>query len=254
MVDEATGRAVARLAQRDSRHENMLLLRSYLETWGRPQQIQTDPHTLFTERSRDSARSQIGRALQELDITWSEAYRPWHEGYAERFFYVARARLRKGLSSARISTADGANRYLRNIYLPMWNAHWAASSVTMDSHRPLPPKPIVDGSLADVTTRVVTTDLCVRLGGRLHRIHTDGGTQIPPGTPVRIEMRLDGTIYARYDESYFELETISPARKTPSVKAAVRRRRPKRPSVNSDWMKGFLQRPEQPLWRILEHG
>ena len=67
IVDESTGRAVARLAPSESRYENMLLLRSYLETWGRPLQIQTDPDTLFTERSREQARSQIGRALRELD-------------------------------------------------------------------------------------------------------------------------------------------------------------------------------------------
>lgn len=255
IVDDATGRAVARLAPSDSRHENMLLLRSYLETWGRPQQIQADPDTLFTERSRDNAGSQIGRALQELDITWSETDRPGQEGYAERFFYIAREVLCKRLSSVRISTADGANRYLRDIYLPMWNAHWAASSVTIDSHRKLPPKPIVDGSLAEVTTRVVTTDGCVRLDGHLHRIPTNVGTQIPPGTPLRVEKRLDGRIYARYDGSYCELETIGPTPKAPPVRVAVkRRRRPKPPNVNGDWMKGFLQRPEQPLWRMLERG
>ncbi len=256
IVDEATGRAVARLAPSDSRYENMLLLRSYLEIWGRPLQIQTDPNTLFTERSRDNGGSQIGRALQELDITWSETDRSWHEGYAEWFFYIAREVLCKGLSSSRISTAEGANRYLRNIYLPIWNdAHWATSSVTIDSHRPLPPKPTVDESLAHVTARVVTPDLCVRLGGHLYRIPTNGGTQIPHGSTVRIEKRIDGTIYARYDESYYELETIGPTRKTLPVGAAVKRRRqPKRPNVNGDWMKGFLQRPEQPLWRILERG
>ena len=255
IVDGATGWAVARLAPSESRHENMLLLRSYLETWGRPLQIQTDRDTLFTERSRENARSQIGRALQELDIRWSEAEHPGREGYAEWFFDIARAVLCKRLSSVRISTAVGANRYLRDIYLPMWNAHWAASSVTIDSHRPLPPKPIVDGSLAEVTKRVVTTDGCVRLDGHLHRIPTNVGTQIPPGTPLRVEKRLDGRIYARYDGSYCELETIGPTPKAPPVRVALkRRRRSKPPNVNGDWMKGFLQRPEQPLWRMLERG
>lgn len=85
IVDESTGRAVARLAPSESRYENMLLLRSYLETWGCPAQIQTDPDALFTERSREQARSQIGRALLELDIRWFEVDRARLEGHAERF-------------------------------------------------------------------------------------------------------------------------------------------------------------------------
>lgn len=233
----------------------MLLLRSYLETWGRPQQIQTDPDTLFTERSRDNAGSQIGRALQELDISWSEADRAGQEGYAERFFDIARERLRQRLSSARINTVSGANRYLASVYLPMWNKHCAASSVTIDSHRPLPPKQIVEGSLAEVTTRVVTTEGCVRLHGHVHRIPTSVETQIPPGTELRVEKRLDGTIYARYKKSYFKLENIGLTRKKPFLTTdSKRRRRWKRPRVNGNWMKGFLQRPEQPLWRTLERG
>ena len=255
IVDEATGRAVARLAPGDSRYENMLLLRSYLEIWGRPLQIQADPDTLFTERSRDNAGSQIGRALQELDITWSEADRPGQEGYAERFFYIAREVLCKRLSSARISTTDGANRYLRNIFLPMWNAQWAASSVTTDSQRPLPPKPIVDGSLANVTTRVVTKGSFVRVDGNLYRIPTRVGMQIPPGTKLQVEQRLDGTIYARHEECCFKLENIGPTRTKPLVRTdPKRRRRWKRRSANGNWMKGFLQRPEHPLWRFLNRG
>ena len=233
----------------------MLLLRSYLEIWGRPLQIQADPDTLFTERSRDNARSQIGRALQELDIRWSEADRPGRKGYAEWFFDIARERLCKSLSSSRISTAHGANGYLRNIFLPMWNAQWAASSVAIDSHRPLPPKSIVDGSLANVTTRVVTKGGFVRVDGNLYRIPTCVGMQIPPGTKLQVEQRLDGTIYVRHEECCFKLENIGPTRTKPLVRTdSKRRRRWKRRSANGNWMKGFLQRPEHPLWRVLNRG
>src|SRR5581483_4152801 len=83
MIDDATSRLFARFVRHDSTEENMKLLWSYLEQFGRPAAFYTDKASLFRnneKRRRDEPGvdkdplemppTQIGRALQELGITW----------------------------------------------------------------------------------------------------------------------------------------------------------------------------------------
>ena len=80
----------------DSTEENMKLLWSYLETYGRPAALYTDKASLFRtteKRKRDEPGvdkdptemppTQIGRALQELGIVWIGAHSPQANARAE---------------------------------------------------------------------------------------------------------------------------------------------------------------------------
>src|SRR5258708_38442122 len=79
MIDDATSRLLARFVRHDSTEENMKLLWSYLERFGRPVRFYTDKASLFqtaekhkrdepgVEKDRvEMPPTQIGRALREL--------------------------------------------------------------------------------------------------------------------------------------------------------------------------------------------
>jgi len=89
MIDDATSRLFARFVRHDSTEENMKLLWSYLEEFGRPVSFYTDKASLFQtaeKRKRDEPGvekdpvemppTQIGRALRELGIIWIAAHSP----------------------------------------------------------------------------------------------------------------------------------------------------------------------------------
>src|ERR1044071_4604290 len=89
MIDDATSRLFARFMRHDSSEENMKLLWSYLEKFGRPLAFYTDKASIFRtteKRKRDEPGvekdpvelppTQIGRALRELGITWIAAHSP----------------------------------------------------------------------------------------------------------------------------------------------------------------------------------
>jgi hypothetical protein len=86
MIDDASSRALARFVRHDSTDENLRLLRSYLETYGRAFYI--DKASLFqaapkAAHHRDAPLlqpTQIGRALKELNIEWSAAHSPQAKG------------------------------------------------------------------------------------------------------------------------------------------------------------------------------
>src|ERR1035438_2639735 len=124
MIDDATSRLFARFVRHDSTEENMKLLWSYLEKFGRPVSFYTDKASLFQtaeKRKRDEPGvdkdpvemppTQIGRALQELGICWIAAHSPQAKGRVERNFGTAQDRLVKGMRVAGVKTIEHANQY-----------------------------------------------------------------------------------------------------------------------------------------------
>jgi len=105
MIDDASSQLTARFVRQDSTEENLEQLRRYVEQPGRPVAVYTDKASLFQIAPRgihhrdapEQALSQIGRALQDLNIEWIAAHSPQAKGRIERSFKTAQDRLAKGL-------------------------------------------------------------------------------------------------------------------------------------------------------------
>ncbi len=69
--------------------------------------------------------TQFGRAMQHLGIEMIAAYSPEARGRSERAFATHQARLPKELALMGIRTQEAANRYLKEAYLPAFNAEFA---------------------------------------------------------------------------------------------------------------------------------
>jgi hypothetical protein len=82
LIDDATSRIWARFTEHDTTEENLRTLGGWLRRYGRPLAHYTDKNSIFRtagpatlpEQLRgEKARSQFGRALQELGIEWIAA-------------------------------------------------------------------------------------------------------------------------------------------------------------------------------------
>ena len=69
--------------------------------------------------------TQVGRALQRLGIKLIAAYSPKAKGRSERMFGTLRKRLPQELRLAGITGIAEANRFLKEVYLPLHNARFA---------------------------------------------------------------------------------------------------------------------------------
>ena len=119
MIDDATSRLLAQFVSSDSTEQNMRLLRAYLEKYGRPVAFYTDKAGLFRvnrpaqleeQLAGQDPKTQIGRALEELDVGWIAAHSPQAKGRVERCFHTLQDRLVKGLRKAQVTTLEEANR------------------------------------------------------------------------------------------------------------------------------------------------
>jgi hypothetical protein len=266
MIDDATSRLFARFVRHDSTAENMKLLWSYLEKFGRPLTFYTDKASLFQtaeKRKRDEPGvekdavemppTQIGRALRELGITWIAAHSPQAKGRVERNFRTAQDRLVRGMRVAGVTTLEQANEYLLQDYLVWWERELTvAAAHADDAHRRLEKSHDLAASLSHVETRQVRPDYTLRWDGKLYQIERQAVVSGLRGANVRVEQRLDGSLAVRYGERYLPVQECAAAAKpkgTGPVKTAKARRGDAR---GSDWNKNFDLRKGPKVWQAAQ--
>jgi transposase len=266
MIDDATSRLFARFVRHDSTEENMKLLWSYLERFGRPVAFYTDKASLFRnnqKRRRDEPGvdkdavemppTQIGRALQELAITWIAAHSPQAKGRVERNFGTAQDRLVKGLRVAGVTTIDGANEYLTSDYLVWWDRELTVEAANSDdAHRPLEKSHNVAGSLSHVETRQVRNEYTFPWDGKRYQIDREAVVSGLRGATVRVEKRLDGTLAVRYGESYLPIQECVVAEKRKTAAAGKPAGRQRRVGQRSDWNKNFDLTKGPKIWQAAQ--
>jgi transposase len=265
MIDDATSRLLARFVQHDTTEENMKLLKSYLEKFGRPLAFYTDKGSIFRtaeKRRRDEPGvdkdpaemppTQIGRALQELGIAWIAAHSPQAKGRVERNFETAQDRLVKGLRVAGVQTIDQANRYLEENYLVWWERELTAEPAhSDDAHRPLDKSHNVAAALSRVETRQVRNDYTIPMDGDLYQIGRQAVVSGLRKANVRVERRLDGSIAVRFGERYLPVSRCKAAAKTKDPVNPAAPRRPSNRQRGSEWNKNFDLQKGPKIWQVV---
>ena len=246
---------------RDGTRENMGVLWEYIERYGRPVEVYTDRHTMFaiTERAEENKQrghadrvTQIGRALRELGIGWIAAYSPQAKGRVERSFETDQDRLVKLMRLAKIADLKGANDFLEKEYWPEWNERFAKPlSAVTDLHRPVSKEIDLAASLSHVEQRVIANDYTFSFAGQRYRIARAAVQAGMKQRSLRVELRLDGTLKARYEGVYVEIQACIERPEATPTPIAKPVRKDHNAGGKSAWMQGFFNRPGPPLWQAI---
>ena len=260
MIDDATSRLFARFVHHDTSEENMRLLWTYLERFGRPLAFYTDKAGMFqvaVKSKRQEQRegldrqemppTQIARALRELGIVWIPAHSPQAKGRVERQFQTAQDRLVKGMRVSGVCTIEAANAYLEEEFLPWWNKTLTVPPATAeDAHRPLGKEHDLAATLSHVEQRQVTNDYTIRWDGKFYQIDRRDIRTGMRKAMVRVEQRLDATIAVRFQDQYVRVRRCAqPIRELQPPLQAVAAKPPKpagKPKRKPDWMNNFSLR------------
>ena len=150
---------------------------------GLPSSLYTDrgSHYFFTPTAGGPVDkeqlTQVGRALAHLGIEHIPAYSAQARGRSERMFGTLQGRLPQELALAGINDIAEANRYIREIYMPLHNAQFAH------------PPQIAESAFVAVSEPASLTDiLCIeqeRVVARDNTVTYEGRTLQLPESPVR---------------------------------------------------------------------
>jgi len=262
LIDDATSWSWGRFVERDATPFNMGVLWEYLEKNGRMVEVYTDRASMFTvtprageskqERIARDPLTQLGRGLRELGIGWIAAYSPQAKGRVERSFQTDQDRLVKHLRLVKAATLEQANAFLENEYWPEWNAKFARPvSVFPNQHRALTEPLNLAAILAHVDQRVIGNDYTFSFAGRRYQIAREQAQAGMRHQRLRVELRLDGALKARYQSRYLDIAECG--ERMPAAEPVVRKpaRKDHNAGGKSSWMQGFFDRPSPPLWKAI---
>lgn len=266
MIDDATSWSWGRFVERDTTPHNMGVLWEYLEKNGRMVDVYTDRDSMFTvtprlgesqEQRREADRlTQLGRALRELGIGSILALSPQGKGRIERSFLTAQDRLVKQLRLAKITTMGTANAFLEQEYWPEWNTRFARPVADFpNQHRALTPQLELAAILSHVEERMIGNDYTFSFAGRRYQIARAEAQAGMRRQRLRVELRLDGELKARYQGRYLKIEECG-GRVVVAVEPKPNKpvRKDHNAGGKSSWMAGFFDRPSPPLWRAIGEG
>ncbi|MDM7973789.1 MAG: ISNCY family transposase [candidate division Zixibacteria bacterium] len=132
VADDATSRLLyAQLWPAETRTAVFHALRAVFQHYGLPQQLYSDRAGWATRVPKAGQRgdpqhpTQLQRALEALGIEQILAFSPQARGRSERLNRTLQGRLVNELRLVGIRTAEEANRYLEQTFLPDYNARFA---------------------------------------------------------------------------------------------------------------------------------
>jgi len=202
-MDDATSEIYsAFLVQEEGTASTFQALLEVFAKHGLPSSLYTDrgSHYFLTPNvgeAVDKQRlTQVGRALSQLGIEHIPAYSPEARGRSERAFGTLQDRLPKELRLFGITEIEIANRYIREIYLPMHNDRFARpAQMPQESGFVQVRDP---DALADVLCvqqhRVVARDNTVSYEGRCLQLPQSPARPHYVKANVRVHEYPDGTL------------------------------------------------------------
>lgn len=200
-MDDATGKHYSMFfVEEEGTWSSLYGIRDVIRQNGLPCSLYTDRGSHYWYTAEASGKvdkknlTQFGRALHHLGIEMIAAYSPQARGRSERAFKTHQERLVKELALAGITTMEAANRYLKQIYLPAFNAEFSKPAATPGSAFVPWVGDKLDDILCEQYARTVGRDNCVSFEGVILQIPADTYRCNYIKTKVRVHRYLNGTL------------------------------------------------------------
>lgn len=253
-IDDATGIVTACILQKEeTTYGYQLVLKETIEKYGIPECLYTDYRTVFQstlkrkkdlkETTKEIKATKFALMLEKLGTNIISTIDPMAKGRIERLWRTFQDRLVKELAKAHIKTIEEANQYIKEIFLPRYNARYASK---IDYNRnvfvKVPPTFDYNINLALRSKKTVFRGCCIKDKGVYYKITRYGrAARIGVLEGVDLFDCLDGTKKILYDNNWYELEIIRPTENKERMQSKKERTKscnsPYRPSKDHPWRK-----------------
>jgi transposase len=205
ILDDATSEIYyAQLVEEESTRTVMEGLRTVIESKGLFCALYSDrgSHFFVTPKAGEKVDkhrlTQVGRALKELGVQMIPAYSPQARGRSERNFGTWQGRLPQELRLAGIATIEGANEFLREHYIAVFNQKFTVAAKEKGTAFRRTTRSDLDWIFTIQTERLVGKDNTVAITDRNWQLQKSHFRSSLAGCTVTIHQHLDGTVSIRY--------------------------------------------------------
>src|SRR5579872_3874315 len=227
--DDATSEIYyAQLVEEESTRTVMAGLREVIESRGLFCALYSDRGSHFFVTVKEGEKvdkhrlTQVGRAMKELGVQMIAAYSPQARGRWERSFGTWQGRLPQELRLAGITTAEGANAFLRERYIGEFNKQFSVAAEEKGTAFRRTSRSDLNWIFTVQTERVVAKDNTVVIGNRLWQIDKTRFRSTLAGSTVTLHEHLDETVSIRFGPHVvgrFDREGVKLAGDTPKQRS-----------------------------------
>ena len=260
-IDDATGQIThARFAFDEGVINTFIFWREYLGAQGKPLSVYLDRYSTYKINAKKQIDdpenlTQFQRAMEkDLNISIIHAQSPEAKGRIERLFNTLQNRLPKELRLVKISSLEGANRFLKAKFLPQFNQQFAVvAKKSGNLHRPVRPEELhrLSSIFSVQTPRIVNNDFTVSFRGLWYQLRAEQPTLVLKKDKVIVEEQLDGSVWIRKGKHYLSFSRL-PVRPVKIKDIPVMGLTPKKqfswkPPMDHPWRKSLWPRPVEAL-------
>ena len=244
-IDDATSEIIQlHFAEQECTQAYFTAVEAHLKQHGRPLAYYSDRHGIFRinikEAKSGSGKTQLGRALQELDIKLICANSPQAKGRVERANGVLQDRLVKEMRLQGISDIHSANAFVPE-FITDYNRRFAVRAANpTDAHRPaIPDETQLRHIFSHQYQRKVSKNLEVSYNNVIYQIQSDKPSYALRGAKIII-CDMNGEITLLYKHKTLPYKIFDKHNQPTEIMdnkqiAYLKPRQYRKPSVNHPW-------------------
>lgn len=248
LIDDATGTVTARFYERESWTSIVDVFTHYVGEHGLPLALYVDqagtyrsdreptPDELLDETP---PRTQFGRAMDELGVELILARSAQAKGRVERMNGTLQDRLTKAMRHAGVSDLESANQFLKETFLPEFNAKFAvAPRAPHNAHQAVSPETDLECVLSFQEPRVVAKDWTVRWNNQVLQLPRETAANVRPKQQVLVCESHTGRVRIFKDAveiTWSTTRTASPRPEARSPGGPTGSSQGQRPAANHPW-------------------
>jgi transposase len=184
--------------------------KQYVETQGKPLKIYLDKFSTYKINHKAAVdntelMTQFQQVTRILNIELIHANSPQAKGRIERLFQTLQDRLVKELRLAEINTLEDGNKFLKEVFIPQFNAKFSVQAEkTGDLHRELTKgeRENANNIFSIKQTRRVNNDFTIQFKNHFYQLEEIQPLTIRPKDIVTIEIHLDASIHFEFKSTY----------------------------------------------------
>lgn len=259
-IDDCTGIVTSCFFQKEETiFGYQMILKETIMNYGIPECLYTDYRTVFKSNKRELTleeelegkkikNTRFANMLDHIGTDIKSTTNPRAKGRIERLWKTFQNRLYNELKKKNINTIEEANQYLKEVFIPKYNARFA---LPIDNNKNLfisPPKNFnYNVELAVWSEHKIYHNSYLKYNKEYHVITENGNkVYIPTSNKVKVYKFLDGTEHILYKEKFYELKSVKeyqdnltkPVVLSLKSKEVINKSKAHKPN-NSPWRKGL---------------
>ncbi len=246
MIDDATSLTYARFYPAETTEAAFDVFGRWANRQGLPRSLYVDGHSIYRDEDHPEKPTQFGRAMKELGVKLIPAHSPQAKGRVERRHAVFQDRLVKEMRLRKISTIQGANALLDEMFLAEVNRRYAVKPANdRDLHRCVEKNMNLQNVLCVLEDRVVGNDNCVRWRNRWLQIDARHANLRLPKKKVTVRQRGDGSLIVEHQSQRLEIKELVSKPQASQARKQVINNRQWKPSARHPWKAGLAERQKK---------